>query len=183
MAPARSRSSEPHTWASWQNEWDATKKKCGWATSGTSSFSRNWTEKNMKLMFYRRTNHKATASTLVFLEPYTQGIRGWKHVYTMRLTKNTPAAPQYSRRTEGCQCPAFDLSTDMLGITVNPHYHACVWSQLVGCMRQKLRMQKHFGCSRHCKSQTNTKVKLAWLPPRHRNITIPLCCHWFRKLL
>ena len=33
--------------------------------------------------------------------------------------------------------------------------------------------------SRHGTCLTETKVKLAWLPPRHRNITIPFNCLWF----
>ena len=55
-----------------------------------------------------------------------------------------------------------------------------MWSQLE-CMRQD---EKRVGCinfSIHGRARawTYTKVKLAWLPPRHRNITIPFNCLWF----
>ena len=64
------------------------------------------------------------------------------------------------------------------------HYHHVVkmWS-MFGCMRQNRGSDAMHFQSGHSTCLKDTKVKLAWLPPRHRNNTIPFCCHWFRKLL
>ena len=48
-------------------------------------------------------------------------------------------------------------------------------------MRQKWEKVGCINFSIHGRARAwrDTKVKLAWLPPRHRNITIPFDCLWF----
>ena len=56
-----------------------------------------------------------------------------------------------------------------------PNYSTGVgWSMLIGCMRQRSRMQKGFSRSRALHVSNKAKVSSAWLPPRHRSITTPL---------
>ena len=96
------------------------------------------------------------------------------------IYKKHPPPPAVARRTGGKHCPACsDLSVDRRSKT---SLYMIISIRCMGVVVARMHEAKRHFHPGYCKSRADTKVKLAWLPPRHRNITIPFIAIGFGNL-